>query len=105
MGHYIIGSLNSFKTMDSFSNKIPLCFSERYSSSAVALFVTLFICKIEQKQTILCLKHFINLFIKLLYKIDITLKHFINLFIKLLYKIDITFAIMQIFVACVILLN
>ncbi len=49
MGYWIINSLDSFKTMDSFSNDTPLCCSETQNSSAVTLIGTIFISKIEQK--------------------------------------------------------
>ncbi len=79
MGHWIIDSLDSFKNVDSFSNKTPLCCSETLNSSAVALNGTIFVGKTEQKRSIFSLKskslNFNLLFIAiLLYKISVTLQ-------------------------------
>ncbi len=79
MGHWIIDSRDSFKHVDSFSNKTPLCCSETHNSSAVALIATISVGKIEQKLSILGLKskslNFNLLLIKIiLYKISVTMQ-------------------------------
>ncbi len=79
MGHWIIDSHDSFKHVDSFSNKTPLCCSETHNSSAVALIATISVGKIEQKLSILGLKskslNFNLLLIEiLLYKISVTMQ-------------------------------
>ncbi len=45
--------LDSFKTVDLFSTESLLCVDQRLNGSTVALNGMIFICKMQQKQTIL----------------------------------------------------
>ncbi len=78
MSHWIIDLLDLLENMNLFSNKTALCVAGKDNSSAVFLFETISIGKIEQKQTMLTIlcpncNNFNFLFKELLYKINIIL--------------------------------
>lgn len=52
--------INSFN-VDLFRNETAVCCSEIYNGSVVALFENIFIGKMEQNETILCLKSSFNI--------------------------------------------